>query len=85
MIEFEINHKNLEIDDSDIVTGMTDRHVVEWTAYESPGVCKNIFIHHQLVNPLNELKSEAAKEGFNLCVCSGYRSFSQQASIWNGK
>ena len=85
MIEFETYHENLEIDDSDIVTGMTDRHVVEWTANESPDVCKNIFIHHQLVNPLNELKSEAANYGFNLCVCSGYRSFAQQASIWNGK
>ncbi|MBV33778.1 MAG: peptidase [Porticoccaceae bacterium] len=85
MIEFDTNFENPSIDDGDIATGRTNRHVVEWTANESTIISKKIFIHHQLVNPLNELKLEAAKYGFDLCVCSGFRSYDQQATIWNEK
>ena len=85
MIEFETNFENPSVYDGDIATGRTNRHVVEWTANESTIVSRKIFIHHQLVNPLNELKLEAAKYGFDLCVCSGFRSYDQQATIWNEK
>ena len=31
------------------------------------------------------LKAAAAEEGFDLCICSAYRSFDRQRVIWNDK
>ncbi|SMF20977.1 LD-carboxypeptidase LdcB, LAS superfamily [Alteromonadaceae bacterium Bs31] len=42
-------------------------------------------VHRDLAEPLLQLKNEAKREGFELCVASGFRSFERQLAIWNAK
>ena len=42
-------------------------------------------VHREVVEPLMELRAQAATEGFTLALDSGFRSFDRQLSIWNGK
>lgn len=42
-------------------------------------------IHRELVQPLKALQGAAAKDGFDVQVCSGFRDFSRQLTIWNTK
>ncbi len=42
-------------------------------------------VHQEVVEPFRSLKREARTAGFDLRILSGYRSFEQQLSIWNGK
>ncbi|WP_245929309.1 M15 family metallopeptidase [Agarilytica rhodophyticola] len=42
-------------------------------------------IHFELVSALRELQAQAEKNGFDLRIASGYRSFEQQLQIWNAK
>ncbi len=42
-------------------------------------------IHKLLVKPFLQLKLEGEKEGFDICIASGYRDFSRQLMIWNNK
>jgi LAS superfamily LD-carboxypeptidase LdcB len=42
-------------------------------------------IHAQVVEPFVALQTQAAKQGFDLQICSGFRSFERQLHIWNGK
>jgi LAS superfamily LD-carboxypeptidase LdcB len=39
----------------------------------------------EVVAPFFRLKDAAAREGFDLNILSGFRSFQSQLSIWNGK
>lgn len=42
-------------------------------------------LHRDVVGPFQALQSDAAREGFDLEIVSGYRSFSRQLAIWNAK
>lgn len=64
-------------EDFKILTGQTQDHI-EW-------IEPKIGVHADLVTPLNQLKKAAFDAGFELTVCSGFRSFDSQLAIWNGK
>ena len=64
--------------DNKILTGRTEEHI-HWLIPQKLGV------HQEVVSPLEKLKAAAAEEGFQLEVCSGFRSFDSQLAIWNGK
>ncbi|MBD2858846.1 M15 family metallopeptidase [Spongiibacter sp. KMU-158] len=42
-------------------------------------------MHPDLVAPLTALQTDAEREGFDLRVVSGFRSFERQLAIWNAK
>lgn len=42
-------------------------------------------VHRILLEPLTLFKDSARQAGFQLGICSGYRSFDQQLRIWNQK
>jgi LAS superfamily LD-carboxypeptidase LdcB len=66
--------------DNDILTGSTQRHLCSLSAAVQP-----IMVHAQIVAPFTELRAQAAEQGFDLQICSGFRSFERQLHIWNGK
>ncbi len=41
--------------------------------------------HRDVVEPFRRLQSDARREGFELRILSGFRSFADQLSIWNRK
>ncbi|TLU61310.1 D-alanyl-D-alanine carboxypeptidase family protein [Thalassotalea litorea] len=45
----------------------------------------NIGLHQQVVAPWQALQAAAAKDGFNLQIVSGFRSFERQLGIFNAK
>ena len=59
------------------LTGETDEHI-HWFS-------KNIGIHHDVVEPWQQLCLAAKAQGFDLTITSGFRSFKRQLSIWNRK
>ena len=65
--------------DHDILTGSTERHLRRLNPAQP------IMIHAQVVEPFVALQAQSAKQGFDLQICSGFRSFERQLHIWNGK
>ena len=61
--------------------GLDDQHVVDVAL----GDTASFKIHRDLVGPLGAMRQAAQKEGFDLAVASGYRSFDRQCAIWNAK
>ena len=45
----------------------------------------NVWLHPDVIAPLLALQDKAARQGFQLKVASGFRSFERQRLIWNGK
>ncbi|MDG1165835.1 MAG: M15 family metallopeptidase [Porticoccaceae bacterium] len=70
------------MDNSDILTGSTERHLTDLYAGQSSSA---MLVHQEIVEPLTELQQGAAQAGFDLRLCSGFRSFELQLHIWNGK
>ena len=66
---------------ADIVTGSVDTHLV---ALDQGGTVKHA-IHKQVLKPFLDLQNAAQKAGFDLKICSAFRSFDRQMLIWNGK
>lgn len=66
--------------DNDILTGSTERHLCSLSAAGQP-----IMVHAQVLASVAELQLQAAEQGFDLQICSGFRSFERQLHIWNGK
>lgn len=66
-----------------IVTGSTDIHLVSLDQSQSGNVIQSI--HKQVLNPFFDLQAAAQNAGFELKICSAYRSFDRQLQIWNGK
>lgn len=62
----------------DALVGKTDSHTVAFQKSLQK-------VHREVVEPLEEMALEAKKAGFELVVCSGFRSFERQLEIWNGK
>ncbi len=42
-------------------------------------------VHAEVVNPFLDLREDARRQGFDLRILSGFRSFERQLSIWNRK
>ena len=42
-------------------------------------------LHQTVIQPLEQLTAQAADQGFDLRIVSGFRSFERQLRIWNGK
>ncbi|MDE0842108.1 MAG: M15 family metallopeptidase [Porticoccaceae bacterium] len=71
--------------DEDIVFGTTEMHLVPWvntSLHEPEG---RFLVHRNVALRLSDLRYRAAAQGFDLCVCSSYRSFQRQVEIWNDK
>ncbi|MCK5819229.1 MAG: M15 family metallopeptidase [Psychromonas sp.] len=63
--------------DREQLTGTVTTHVLEYK--------KNILMHSQTKKAFDALKIAAKKNGFNLCIASGFRDFKRQQLIWNNK
>lgn len=63
--------------DEKILLGTTEQHLKEFSPHKK--------LHMDVIIPLTLLKTEAKKEGFDLQVISGFRSFERQLFIWNQK
>jgi LAS superfamily LD-carboxypeptidase LdcB len=70
------------MNDIDILTGSTERHLTDLYADQSGAA---MLVHRDIVAPLTELQQSAATAGFDLSLCSGFRSFDRQLHIWNAK
>lgn len=64
--------------DQDILTGKTTKHLAP---YEDGG----FLIHRDALSDFQKLFEAAHEAGFDLAVCSSYRSYDQQLAIWNAK
>ena len=70
------------MNDTDIITGSTQRHLTDLHSGQADTA---MLVHRDLVVPLTELQQSAAAAGFDLRLCSGFRSFDRQLHIWNAK
>lgn len=68
---------------ADIVTGSVDTHLVVLDQGDTDTDKKAI--HKQVLKPFLDLQNAAQKAGFDLKICSAFRSFDRQMLIWNGK
>ena len=70
------------MNDTDIITGSTQRHLTDLHSGQADTA---MLVHRDLVVPLTELQQSASTAGFDLRLCSGFRSFDRQLHIWNAK
>lgn len=63
------------------LVGQSDSHLC--SDYQAARVGARV--HRELLAPLALLRDAAAREGFDLTIVSGFRSFDRQLSIWNRK
>jgi len=63
------------------LTGQTRDHLCSPDDAEIFGV----YIHCDVVTPFRKLQAQALRQGFDLQILSGFRSFEDQLSIWNRK
>ena len=71
------------MNDIDILTGSTERHLTDLHA--DIGDRAAMLVHRDILAPLLELQSRATEAGFDLRLCSGFRSYERQMHIWNAK
>ena len=62
---------------TDIVSGKTQLHLAS--------LDNKCLIHTEIMEPFNLLKAAAGKQGFDLRIASGFRSYERQLLIWNEK
>lgn len=62
---------------SDLIYGVSSNHLVDLDSENQ--------IHRMVKYPFYKLQKEALKEGIDLKVVSGFRSFERQMKIWNSK
>ncbi len=63
------------------LTGHTEDHLCA----PSDAVSLGSRTHRDVVEPFRSLQNDARREGFDLQILSGFRSFAHQLSIWNRK
>lgn len=68
---------------NEIITGSTDTHLIRLG--EDQADTENQFIHKQVLQPLIDLQLAGREAGFDIKICSAFRSFERQLFIWNGK
>jgi len=75
------------------LTGSSSDHLLEWSA-DAVDIGSSLntsipispyLIHPAVAKPLSELRQLAGKQGFDLRLCSSFRSFDRQLIIWNEK
>ena len=79
--------------DSSSLTGSSQNHLVDWSAdavdignsLNSSIPISPFAIHPAVAAPLTELRRLAGQQGFDLRLCSSFRSFDRQLIIWNEK
>jgi len=69
--------------DTERLTGSTESHLVKWPDPASAG--NKLMVHGAVLEPLTVLCEQAAQQGFDLRLCSSFRSFDRQLKIWNDK
>src|ERR1041385_5094223 len=64
-----------------VLTGQSETHLC------SPGDAERLGarVHRDAVHAFENLRDAASREGFDLAIHSGFRSFERQLSIWNRK
>jgi hypothetical protein len=53
---------------TDILTGLTDRHLVDVALSQNSRAQNSILVHQKALKPFLDLKTEAAKQGFDMCI-----------------
>ena len=61
-----------------ILTGKTNEHLVQDTL-------SGKYVHKDILEALNDLRSDASINGFKLEIASSFRSYESQMGIWNAK
>ncbi len=64
-----------------ILFGQDESHLCAGEVAERLGA----FVHRDVVDPFDRLRTDAATMGFDLRIFSGFRGFQRQLSIWNRK
>jgi LAS superfamily LD-carboxypeptidase LdcB len=64
--------------------GLTDEHIHYFDQDQAQNT-KVLGIHHQMLNDFQALVASAAKDGLEIKIASGFRSFERQLFIWNNK
>lgn len=64
-----------------VLLGRSEAHLCSATDAEELGAR----LHRDAVEPFRALREAARREGFDLTILSGFRSFERQLSIWNRK
>lgn len=75
------------------LTGSSESHLSAWSAdavdigssLNSSIPISPYLIHPEVAASLTELRQLAGEQGFDLRLCSSFRSFDRQLTIWNGK
>lgn len=62
----------------EILLGLNDNSVIYSDLF-------GVFLHPEIIKPLELLYLDALTNGFDLVLASGYRSYSRQLAIWNEK
>jgi len=62
---------------TEIMSGRTQLHLAS--------LDDKCLIHKEIIKPFNLLKAAAEKQGFDLRIVSGFRSYERQLLIWNEK
>lgn len=63
---------------SDLLFGRSEAHLAPLGPTKIP-------LHHEVITPFQKLQAAAHKEGFDLQIASGFRSYDRQLAIWNRK
>jgi len=79
-------HDHLNTDPKQL-TGSSHTHLVEWSVSDGQKAPSSttFLVHAAAAKPLLELRQLAAEQGFDLQLCSSFRSFDRQLKIWNDK
>ncbi|MEM9100806.1 MAG: M15 family metallopeptidase [Pseudomonadota bacterium] len=64
------------------IIGVSHTHIAD---YVCPYSATKIPVHHQILQPLQDLVILAQKDGVYIQLISGFRSFERQLTIWNSK
>lgn len=80
-VSFAMTREDPAVPDAAPLVGQTEVHLCSPDLREALGVP----VHTEVVRPFQALQEDAAEAGFDLRILSGFRSFEQQASIWNRK
>lgn len=62
----------------DVLTGKTTEHLVQLVGTE-------LLVHKQMLKDFLRLQAAAKDSGFDLQICSAFRDYDRQLSIWNAK
>ena len=68
---------------TEMISGKTQSHLS--ILDNTSGLANDCLLHTDVITPFLTMQEAAAKEGLDLRVASGFRSYERQLSIWNAK